>query len=356
MTTRSENKRRRLSRPYPAHTLEDSLEVAQAVYGRGGSVNRVVLAGSLDTTPSSSAFVMRLTSTSKYGLIVRSGDDDTVALTARGESATGPSREREWRAAVLEAALEPDIFKGFYEAYDGEKLPSDDMARNMLQRDLAVDAKLTSECLGVIKANGLYAGILGEVGGSLYVSASGAHANDAADPDTGGPTGPLVKEPMEQPTVADVERPREPARSAPPGDILIGHVGAVDIVRDIEAVLRSFGVGHRVLELGDGATFDEDALEVTGACHAAVALYAGPSPPPLDATTERRAREDAVHLIGGATALFGKRTLLVRERGLERLRQESVIETVQFRREASAEMALRLLQKLHAMRIISVGI
>jgi hypothetical protein len=83
-------------------------------------------------------------------------------------------------------------------------------------------------------------------------------------------------------------------------------------------------------------------------------VHAGPSSPPLDDSAERRAREDAVNLIGGATALFGSRVLLLRERGLERLRQESSVDTMQFRRGPSEELALGLLRRLHEMEIIQV--
>lgn len=343
MTTDSQAKRRRRTRPYPQRTLEDCLGVTAAIhrYGSGGSLDRVVLAGNLGTTPASSAFVIRLNSCARYGLTAGSSSGP-VELTPRGEAAAAPSRPGERQAALLEAALEPELFRSFYEAYDGQKLPVDEMARNMLRRDLGVEEDLTVECLGVVKANGLFAGLLGEVGGSLYVSVNGAHA-DRPQETPGAPQDP------EGPT----ERPPAPE---PPGDrdILIGHSGASDVARTIETTLASFGVASRTLELDGGATFDGSTSEVTGVCRAAIVLHAGPSAPPLDDSTERRAREDAVTIIGGATALFGSRVLLLRERGLERLRQESSVDTMQFRRGASEELALELLRRLHEMEIIQV--
>ncbi len=303
-------------------------------------MDRVVLAGNLGTTPTSSAFVIRLNSCARYGL-TESGSG-MVELTNRGEAAAAPSSPAERQTAVLEAALEPELFRRFYEAYDGQKLPGDEMARNMLRRDLDVEEELTAECLEVIKANGLFAGLLGDIGGSLYVSVSGVHAEQTQETPAAAP------EPE-----SPIEHRPEPAR-ARDSDILIGHSGAADIVRAIESTLASFGVACRTLELDGGATFDGSTAEVTGACGAAIVLHAGPSSPPLDDSTERRSREDAVNLIGGATALFGSRVLLLRERGLDRLRQETSVETMQFRRESSEELALELLRRLHAMQIIQV--
>lgn len=342
MATGNPVKRRRRTRPYPQRTLEDCLQVVETVYGRGsgGSVDRVVLAGTLGTTPTSSAFVIRLNSCSRYGLTAPGGG--MVELTPRGEAAAAPSSPGERRTALLEAALEPELFRRFYEAYDSQRLPGDEMARNMLRRDLDVEEDLAAECLEVIKENGHFAGLLGEVGGNLYVSVRGAHAD----------------QPLEAPGLpTDAEGSMEPP-SAPdrPGDrdILIGHSGASDVARTVESTLASFGVACRTLELDGGATFDGSTTEVTGACHAAIVLHAGPSSPPLDDSTERRAREDAVNLIGGTTALFGRRVLLLRERGLDRLRQESSVHAMQFRRGASEELALELLRRLHEMEIIQV--
>ena len=318
------------------------MEVVETLYRHGvdGSMDRVLLAGRLGTTPASSAFVIRLGSCERYGLTGSSGG--IVELTPRGEAAAAPSSPEERQRALLEAALEPELFRRFYAAYDGQKLPDDDMARNMLRRDLGVEDELTAECLDVLKQNGLYAGLLGDVGGSLYVSANGAHA--------GQPTGTPTEAPSSEPSteVGSQEKPPEDR------DILIGHSGASDVARTIESTLALFEVPFRTLELDGGATFDGSAAEITATCGAAIVVHAGPSSPPLDDSIERRAREDAVNLIGGATALFGSRVLLLRERGLERLRQESSVDTMQFRRGASDELGLELLRRLHDMEIIQV--
>ena len=303
-------------------------------------MDRVVLAGKLGTTPASSAFVIRLGSCERYGLTDSSGG--IVELTARGEAAAAPSSPDERQAALLGAALEPELFRSFYEAYDGQKLPADEMARNMLRRDLGVEEDLTAECLEVVKENGIFAGLLGDVRGSLYVSAHGAHADQPLEglSEPPGPGYPIGVRPQ-----SAVRRDR---------DILIGHSGAADVARTVESTLDSFGVASRTLELDGGATFDGSTAEVTSACRAAIVVHAGPGSPPLDDSAERRAREDAVNLIGGATALFGSRVLLLRERGLERLRQESSVDTMQFRRGPSEELALGLLRRLHEMEIIQV--
>ena len=175
-----DRRRRRRARSYPIHELQNSLEVASAIHNEGisGSINVVRLAGVLRTTPGSSAYVMRLTSARKYGLTEGNSRSENIVLTPRGHSAVAPSRPEEQRQALIDAALEPGLFHKFYGAYDGQKLPSDEMAKNLLQRDFGIGPTLTQECLEVIKSNGFFVGLLGEIGKDIYVSINGAHTND----------------------------------------------------------------------------------------------------------------------------------------------------------------------------------
>ena len=62
-----------------------------------------------------------------------------------------------------------------------------------------------------------------------------------------------------------------------------------------------------------------------------------------------------IFLLGAASALYGDRTVLLREKGIDRLPQETSLRTVQFRRENLEDLALRLLQELHRMEVVHIG-
>ena len=164
-------RRTRLTRPYPVHTLEDVLSIPETIQeGNGGlPVPTDLLAETLGTTRRSSAFVQKLGSSARYGLTVGSHSSDQIALTELGESMTAPRDPEERSKAIRDAALEPAIFRRFYDIYSGKPLPEMPYASNILVRELGVHQELTEECLRIIRLNGLFAEIVKDRTGHLIV-------------------------------------------------------------------------------------------------------------------------------------------------------------------------------------------
>ncbi len=334
-------RRRRRARSYPIHELQNSLEVASAIHKEGisGSINTVRLSGILRTTPDSSAYVMRLTSARKYGLTEGNSRSENIILTDRGRSAVAPSRPEEQRRALIEAALEPSLFYKFYDAYDGQKLPTDEMATNLLQRDFGIGSSLIQECLDVIKSNGYFVGLLGEVGRDVYVSTSGAHSS--AKPAELFPE----KDPIDLVTERKVQS----------NSIFVGHLGCPDIIRYIEPFLSSFGISFHSFEFGVAFPLTEIASIEVAACNSAVIVYAKNDKFSFENSNGfNKSRESMINLVGAVSALYGNRILLLRERGLDRLFQEDTIPTVEFTGTSMEELGLALLQSLHSMDIIEI--
>ena len=89
-STRS--RRTRLTRPYPTHTLEGALGVPEAIQNvnSGLPFDREHLAGALGTTPSSSAFTMRLNASANYGLTQGGYADKTISRTPLPAASLAP--------------------------------------------------------------------------------------------------------------------------------------------------------------------------------------------------------------------------------------------------------------------------
>ena len=342
-------KRTRMVRPYPNYTLEESSAVATTIQqvNAGLPFDRVLLAKAMGTTPASSSFTMKLNSSAKYGLTQGGYNDSTIALTPRGESVVSPQRSEERREAILAAAMQPELIRDFYRMLEGKRLPEDAYAHNMLQRELGVHASLAAECLDLVKANGLYAGLLTEMGGALYVSLAGAHA----------PEGRTVQ------AVAPVPAPTQTPRSEPAahadrtGKIFIGHAGAVEVVDFIKATLDTFGIPYGVLngDLDDHRPLADQMSDAMGECDAAILVFAGP---PGDSTGETQVeltRDKMIYQLGAASVLFGQRILLLRATGeIYAVTGEHALTTLEFRRDRIHEMGLRLLAELHRMAVIEV--
>lgn len=182
-------KRTRITRPYPTHSIQDALPIAATIQRVNGGqpVETELLAEALGTSARSSAFIQKLNSSSKYGLTTGSYSDEFIRLTELGESATAPGSAEEREASILEAATKPEVFRNFYRIYAGKRMPEDIYASNTLTRELGVPRELTEECLGIIRRNGLVAGVVSDRAGVLMVG-SIADSEEAAryraqDPD-----------------------------------------------------------------------------------------------------------------------------------------------------------------------------
>ena len=180
-------KRTRLNRPYPTQSLQDALPISQTIQDANGGnpVETGLLAESIGTSVKSSLFVQKLKSSSMYGLTIGAHTDETIELTDLGERLTAPASPEERAESIRQAALAPDVFRKFYAAYGGKPMPGDVYAANTLTRQLGLDERLADECLGIVKRNGLFAGVIEEWAGALTVAPierPGGQASEEAAP------------------------------------------------------------------------------------------------------------------------------------------------------------------------------
>ena len=179
-------KRTRLNRPYPTQPLQDALPIAQKIQDANGGnpVETDMLAEAMGTSVKSSLFMQRLKSSAMYGLTIGAHTDEMIELTALGERLTAPGSPEEQAESVRQAALAPEVFRKFYAAYAGKAMPGDMYASNTLTRQLGVDERLAEECLGIVRRNGLFAGVIVDISGTLSVARIEREAGSAPEPPT----------------------------------------------------------------------------------------------------------------------------------------------------------------------------
>ncbi len=336
----SSKKRTRIVRPYPTHTLEESRGIAEAIQeaNAGLPIDRVLLAGALGTTPASSGFTMKLNSSSKYGLTNGGYNDDRIALTPRGESVVAPQRPEERRQALLDAALQPEQFRRFYEMLDGKRLPEEAYVQNMLQREIGVHASLTDECSQILKANGIYVGIIGDASGSLHVRARGP--DEASGQGESIPTDDAVSE--------------GPAAGA--GEIFVGHAGNAEMADLVKGVLEPFGIAHRIVECDFDASrpVSSEIAEQMRACNAAVLVFASPTDEAWQGRREEKRAQKLLYQLGAASVLYEDRIILLKEDSADSAGLDSGFESLEFEPDRTSELGLAIITALHRMGVIEV--
>ena len=298
-------KRTRMVRPYPVHALEDSLTVAGAIQrsNSGLPFDRALLARALNTTPASSSFTMRLNSSAKYGLTQGRYNDHSIAITPRGEATVAPKDAGERRCALREAALEPDVFRRFYEMLDGKPLPRAEYAQNLLQRELDIQPELSAECLRVAEANGLFAGILKrDSGDDLLVVLTQVDEPPAV---AVAPTLP----------VQGFTDPPDPGVGGgeAAGRVFIGSNGHSEATRYVTAVLDEFGVPYAegAVKPDEGPGLAAEVSREMRRCSAAILIVDGNSGDAQESVGQGTAAA-VMYQLGAASVLYGSRVLMVR--------------------------------------------
>ena len=351
--SKGKQKRTRKVRSYPVHPLRDALAVAQAIQeaNSGLPFDRIVLAGELNTTPSSSSFTMRLNSSARYGLTLGGYNDARITLTEGGRAIVAPKSEEERRLTLVDCALRPQVFRDFYESLEGRRLPERAYAKNILERDHNIDPDLLDECLGVILENGRYVGLLREVGGSLWVGVKGLREELSGSAEDEESSFSSEANSAESPDGNDLPT-SEGAKESAVTRVFVGHFGCDELAGQVQALLSDFGIENVGIDVGrrSGSLLSGEVSKAMGRCTAAVLV--------ARSTTEDSGGLEGQAAIGfmagAAAALFGPRLLVV-VCGSRRALDLSV-PSIALRPggEGSASWSLNLLKALNEAGVIRV--
>ena len=108
----------------------------------------------------------------------------------------------------------------FYSRYENKKIPSDDIAEEYIKSDLKVNSKLSTECLSLIKKNGVYAGFIKEIKGSLYIEPEESEFQSTPSKYTGNaPGSPRISNTSNVAAISELPGNK-------PGKLLFGYFGS----------------------------------------------------------------------------------------------------------------------------------
>jgi hypothetical protein len=222
------------NRNYPALTLEEALEIPQAIQdgASGMPVRKLTLATLVNRSPSASGFRELLLASRAYGLTEGGVNADQFALTPLGQDATGGD-EVARQEAMKNAVMNIEPFRVFFTAYDNKKVPSAAALKEFLVSNAGVPPDRAEDCIDHIMADAKFAGLLYELKSVHYVDLSGLHPQVAA--------GEVQEEEAELSTVVAAEHPStSPAR---PLDVPVVR-GQVEDGRQASSVSKKVFIAH----------------------------------------------------------------------------------------------------------------
>jgi hypothetical protein len=159
---------------FPRYSLLDSLKIAQAIkeHSAGNPYDRLDLAKSLNTTPSSSGFRLLITASGQFGLTEGSYGAKNISLTPLGKSIVFPQNKQEKADGLKTALFSIPFYKKFFTDYDNGKLPTLEYLENTLNRKYGIPVQDCKKCYNLIVKNSKELGILDEISGNQYIHLS----------------------------------------------------------------------------------------------------------------------------------------------------------------------------------------
>ena len=318
---------------FPQTTLQQAQKIASAIVdnfaGDGGSPPDIALA--LGISPTSSAWPALAGSSIAYGLTDGGVNANKIKLTPLGKKLVAPEEEGQDIEARREAILKPRILKEFFERYRRAKLPNDTIGGNVL-RSMELPAERIQAALEIIKANGRYAGIIRETPTGPFVSLDSPgvpapaatpelpeHDSETSDADT------QATDASRQQTRA-LQAAAQPATATAASNfdvklnrVFISHGKQKAIVGQIKELL-AFGNFEPVVSVERESTaipVPEKVFEDMRSCGAGV-IHVGSEGRYLDKDGNEHSKinDNVLIEIGAAMALYGKKVILLVERGV----------------------------------------
>ncbi len=313
---------------FPLTSLQQAQKIASALVDNfaadAGSPPDVALA--LGISPTSSGWQALTGAAIAYGLIDGGWNANATKLTPLGRKLVAPQTEGEDLLARREAILKPKLMHDFFEKYRRAKLPNDVIAGNVLKA-MGLPPERADAALEIIKDNGRYAGIIRETptGPFINLDSPGVPAPtatpefpeqgtlDAAE--TGG-----SEETAKQAPAPPVTTPQAAAALAAKANrVFISHGKQKAIVAQIKELL-TFGSFDPVVSVEREATaipVPEKVFEDMRSCSAGV-IHVGAEGKYLDKDGNEltKLNDNVLIEIGAAMALYGKKVILLVERGV----------------------------------------
>ena len=151
---------------FPPAPIEEARVVADTIArsNAGQPMRRIDVFDVLGRSAGSGAGRNLVTASSGFGLTTGGYQAESLGLTDLGRRLAVDGDE----SATIDAVLQVDVFRQFFETYANSQLPSDVAARSFLASH-GVPSERTDACLELIIENGKYTGLISQRSGTDYV-------------------------------------------------------------------------------------------------------------------------------------------------------------------------------------------
>jgi len=340
----------------PRATLREALVLAEALRDNfaGRDASAIDLAQSVNRSPSSSSWRFLTGAAVAYGLTTGGYNASSISLGQTGEKIVTPTNEGDDREGLIQAVLAPAIPKAFFEKYDRNKFPSENIAKNVLCQ-LGVPRERADEAFKIVMDNSKLANILTEVNGSQYIQLKSqknqkTSGNGTEEKTVEAETIPPIAESVT--TVPPADKNTEDKKSKP---IFIVHGKDKEPLNQMKQILDQFKIPYRVAidEAHGGRPISAKVRDLMNQCGSAIIVFSSDG----EAQDPERgivANLNVVFELGAASVLYGDKIIIFKENGLKLPSDFSDLGHISFDKGHLDGRALDLLKELISMGFVQV--
>lgn len=343
-------------RKHPAMPLEQALELVTAICAKnaGKPMELSLLAEAIGRSKGSSDFRFLLSSANQYGLTSGSANSASIALTELGLRICRPLSADDRRAAIAEAACNPQLIAKIYEHYRGSILPEEHFFRNALERQFGVDPRWSDELAKRVYDNGIYAGIIDST--RAVLSAPEAVATGS----TSTPTEDPALEADQQVEAGDAaltcdEASEQPAQSQDRRDLLVLHGRDKDALNQLTSILNEFNIPYKIAEreANQGRPISQKIADIFRQCGAAILLFT-PDETLYDKSGNEiwRPSENVVFELGAASFAYGSKIIVIKHETIKFASNYQDIGYISFGDDGLNSKALEVIRELIALKML----
>ena len=328
MDSKEKGKRKRVNQTdFPQLSLEKALRIAQCIYDNfaGTSAAPHQIAMALDFAPTSGHWRNLCGTSIAYGLTEGGYNADEIILTSLGKKIVAPEEEGDEVIGKAESILQPRIMKEFFQKYNKNKFPRDDIAENVLVT-LGLPKERTSVAVDVLKENGSFTGVIQDTKTGLFVALDSPRPlmteqseNDLENGQIDDSPQVDTDESIETETLSKGHEYEKPSESVENNRVYVSHGKNRKIVNQLKPILE-FGKFEPVISVEQETTakpVPEKVFDDMRSCSAAVIH--------VDKEAEFEDDEGKKHVkindnvlieIGAAIALYKKKFILLVQKGI----------------------------------------
>lgn len=161
----------------PSYSLDSALRVPESIFDNYGSAptKPIQVAKGMGVAPASSNFRGMCGAAIAYGLTKGGHNAPEIAVLPLARRILRPTEEGDDVAARREALLKPRVIKAFLTKYDGQTLPKEAIALNVLEH-MGVPSDRTATVLELILEGAESVGMIHEIKGKRYLDLDARHA------------------------------------------------------------------------------------------------------------------------------------------------------------------------------------